>query len=101
MTQLLAGWARKDITPPVGIHMGGYWGRRSGAVGVHDDLDVRVVLWATSPQRAVALVTLDLVAVTAAMAARLRKAVVEAAAPHVTLPRRRSASAAATRTPAR
>ena len=35
---LRVGVAAADITPPLGIPMGGYWGRPSGAAGVHDPL---------------------------------------------------------------
>ncbi len=88
MTGLCAGWAREDITPPAGIHMGGYWGRRSGATGVHDPLGASVILWRAGPGPAhagAALVALDLVGVTPAMAARLRELVVSAVGSRVSI----------------
>ena len=36
MDGLQAGWAQREITPTLGIHMGGYWGRRSGATEIND-----------------------------------------------------------------
>ena len=75
MTGLCAGWAREEITPPAGIHMGGYWGRRSGATGVHDPLRASVILWraAGGPASAgAALVALDLVGVTPGLTERIR-----------------------------
>ena len=87
MTGLCAGWAREDITPPAGIHMGGYWGRRSGATGIHDPLRAAVILWRAGSRDAdgAALVALDLVGVTPAMAGRLRQQVVSASASAVPL----------------
>ncbi|MDA0333914.1 MAG: neutral/alkaline non-lysosomal ceramidase N-terminal domain-containing protein [bacterium] len=71
MAGLQAGWARRDITPAEGAHMGGYWGRSSGATGVHDPLFVRVVVWRGAGGGAV-LISLDLVALTAERVARIR-----------------------------
>ena len=71
MATLQAGWARRDITPAEGTHMGGYWGRSSGATGVHDPLFVRVVVWRGTSGGA-ALISLDLVALTAERVARIR-----------------------------
>ena len=88
MTGLCAGWAREDITPEAGIHMGGYWGRRSGATGVHDSLGASVILWRRGGGPAdvgAALVALDLVGVTSDMAGRLREQVVSAAGSAVSL----------------
>ncbi len=81
MTGMCAGWAREEITPPEGIHMGGYWGRRSGATGIHDPLSASVILWRSSSAeaRGAALVALDLVGVTPGLADRIRGQVVEAA----------------------
>ena len=88
MTGLWAGWAREEITPEAGIHMGGYWGRRSGATGVHDPLGAAVILWSGGgpAEAGAALVALDLVGVTPAMAGRLREQVVSAAGSAVSLP---------------
>ena len=71
---LQAGVAQVDITPRPGIHMGGYWGRTSGATGVHDPLAARAVVWALGERRA-ALVALDLVGLDAATVAVMRQRV--------------------------
>jgi neutral ceramidase len=81
MDDLQAGWARRDITPRTGIHMGGYWGRSSGATGVHDPLFARVVIWRGVAGGAV-LISLDLVALAAEETARIRRDV-SAAMPFV------------------
>ena len=60
MMQLRAGWAAADITPPVGIHMGGYLGRTSGATEVADSLVARALVFAGDGET-MALLTLDLV----------------------------------------
>ena len=59
--------------------MGGYWGRRSGATGVHDPLLVRLVVWRGAAGGAV-LISLDLVALTVDRVTRIRRDV------HVALP---------------
>jgi len=58
---LAAGFARADITPAPGIHMGGYWGRTSGATGVHDPLWARALVLGSGVDR-IGLVALDLAA---------------------------------------
>jgi hypothetical protein len=58
------GSAVADITPPVGIHMGGYWGRQSGATKVHDGLMAKVLVCAMG-ERKVTIVAVDLVALDA------------------------------------
>lgn len=77
MDVLQAGWARRDITPTPGIHMGGYWGRQSGATGIHDPLYARLVAWSGAEGTAV-LVSLDVVAVAAESVARIRQRVIAA-----------------------
>ena len=57
--KLQAGCATAEITPPPGIHMGGYWGRRSGALDVHDALEAKVLFFSQGEQK-VGLVVLDL-----------------------------------------
>ena len=74
--ELLAGCAAADITPERGICMGGYWGRRSGARGVHDRLAARTLVWSQGERRA-ALVTLDLVGLDASTVAKIRTRVEE------------------------
>ena len=54
------GAAVADITPPVGIAMGGYWGRQSGATHIRDRLMARALVCGCGSAR-VALVAVDLV----------------------------------------
>jgi hypothetical protein len=69
---LEVGVASVEITPDPGIHLGGYWGRKSGATGVHDPLVARALVWRLG-DRAAALVALDLVGLDAATVAVLRR----------------------------
>lgn len=75
---LTAGFARADITPEPGIHMGGYWGRTSGATGVHDPLWARAMVLGSGADR-IGLVALDLVGLSAATVAQMRQAAAAAA----------------------
>ena len=72
--ELQAGCATADITPPPGIHMGGYWGRTSGALDVHDALEAKVLVFSQGEQKA-GLVALDLIALEAAVVGRIRRRV--------------------------
>ena len=54
------GAAAADITPPVGIAMGGYWGRRSGAMHIRDRLMAKALVCGQDAAR-IALVAVDLV----------------------------------------
>lgn len=74
--ELLAGWASEDITPEPGIPMGGYWGRKSGATGVHDRLKAKALAFADGEGQA-ALVALDLVGLDAATVRQVRDRVRE------------------------
>ena len=91
---LLAGAARVDITPPPGQPMAGfpmiqtktpgapadmsdYFGRQGVAAGVHDPLYARALVL-DDGQRAIAIVAVDLVVVTADFTAAIRNAVHEA-----------------------
>ena len=76
MSDLMTGCACGDITPEPGIHMGGYWGRRSGATDVHDPLGAKVLSFALGEERA-ALITFDLVGLDAATAGEIRRRVEE------------------------
>jgi len=58
------GTAAADITPPVGIHMGGYWGRNSGATRIHDRLMAKALVCALGETK-MAIVSVDLVALDA------------------------------------
>ena len=76
MSELCAGGARIDITPSVGTSMGGYWERSGAAVGVAAPLYARAAAFQRGDQRC-ALVSLDLVAVGADSARRIRAHVQE------------------------
>ena len=54
------GAAAADITPPVGIAMGGYWGRPSGATHIRDRLMAKALVCSCESVR-IALVAVDLV----------------------------------------
>ena len=54
------GAAAADITPPVGIAMGGYWGRQSGATHIRDRLMAKALVCSCESVR-IALVAVDLV----------------------------------------
>jgi hypothetical protein len=43
MVKLLAGTSRRDVTPEVGVYLGGYFERKSLSTGVHDPLFSRAV----------------------------------------------------------
>ncbi|MFH1569467.1 MAG: hypothetical protein ABIL09_15835 [Gemmatimonadota bacterium] len=64
---MTAGFAAVEITPQPGIHMGGFWGRTSGALEVHDPLWARSLAFGLGGRR-VAMVALDLVGLSAASA---------------------------------
>jgi len=66
--------AATDITPSVGIHMGGYWGRRSGATHIHDRLMAKALVCGLGEERVVIL-TVDLVALGADAVRAIRMAV--------------------------
>ena len=65
------GVASIDITPPVGIHMGGYWGRRSGATDIHDRLMAKALVCGCG-EAAIAIVAVDLVGLDADAVGEIR-----------------------------
>ena len=73
MAPLLAGIARANITPPVGMLMAGYAVRKTPAVGIHDELGCVVVYLASGDTEA-ALVTADLLDADQNGARRIREA---------------------------
>lgn len=73
MTQLIAGVARANITPPVGMLMAGYGNRKTPALGIHDELNT-VALYLSDGTTEAALITVDLLAVDAEGTARVRQA---------------------------
>jgi neutral ceramidase len=58
-TDMKAGVAKVDITPPLGVHMWGYFDRLKGAEGILDPLYARVLVLEAGDQR-LAYVDLDL-----------------------------------------
>ena len=66
------GAAAADITPPVGIAMGGYWGRRSGATHIRDRLMAKALVCGCGAAR-IALVAVDLVGLDADAVRRIRE----------------------------
>ncbi|MCY3792672.1 MAG: neutral/alkaline non-lysosomal ceramidase N-terminal domain-containing protein [Gemmatimonadetes bacterium] len=66
------GAAAADITPPVGIAMGGYWGRRSGATHIRDRLMAKALVCGCGAAR-IALVAVDLVGLDANAVRRIRE----------------------------
>ena len=68
------GAAAADITPPVGIAMGGYWGRRSGAMHIRDRLMAKALVCGQGAAR-VALVAVDLVGLDADAVRAIRERV--------------------------
>lgn len=65
------GAAAADITPPVGIAMGGYWGRRSGATHIRDRLRAKALVCGRGETRVV-LVAVDLVGLDAEVVRAIR-----------------------------
>lgn len=62
MAELIAGVAKADITPPVGMLMSGYAARKTPAVGVHDEL-YTVALYLTDGDMEAGLITADLIGI--------------------------------------
>ncbi len=71
MKSLRFGTATADITPPVGIHLGGYWGRRSGATDIHDRLMAKALVCGCG-EVVLAIVAVDLVGLDAATVGEIR-----------------------------
>src|SRR5256885_17259723 len=70
MSELTAGVARANITPPIGIPLVGFAGR-GPAEGIHDDLFATALALAAGDRRAVVF-GLDLIGVTYGFAAAVR-----------------------------
>ena len=68
------GAAVADITPPVGIPMGGYWGRGSGATHIRDRLTAKALVCGREPAR-IAFVAVDLVGLDADVVRAIRERV--------------------------
>jgi hypothetical protein len=72
-----AGYATTVITPPVPVFLAGYGDRTGPAAAVHDDLEVRVLVYETGGGRC-CLVTCDLLALSRDFADPVRAAVARA-----------------------
>ena len=68
------GTAATDITPPVGIAMGGYWGRKAGATHIRDRLMAKALVCGCGAAR-VALIAVDLVGLDADVVRGIREKV--------------------------
>ncbi|MDR7417418.1 MAG: neutral/alkaline non-lysosomal ceramidase N-terminal domain-containing protein [Armatimonadota bacterium] len=73
-TCLMAGSARVNITPPVGLPMDGYSDRQGEAVGVHDALWAKALVLEIGSRR-IAFVCCDLVGIDPAIVRQVRDAV--------------------------
>jgi len=74
--RLKAGIAKVNITPPVGIDLIGFWGRKNPSRGIHDDLYSRALVL-DDGEKEIALITADLLAVSSNFVASLREMVKE------------------------
>ncbi len=76
--RLHAGWAERDMTPPVGVPLGGYSGRPNAKrnTGVHDPIFARALVLSDGTDT-VALVGADLLMTTINVAERVWAAVAE------------------------
>ncbi len=73
MSGLIAGIARANITPPVGMLMAGYAARKAPAAGIHDELH-SVALYLTDGITEAGLITADIIGISAEGTARVREA---------------------------
>jgi len=72
----IAGAAKTNITPPVGVPMGGYGARVDGAKGVHDPLWAKAVVLRNA-DTAVVLVSCDLLGLTADVLTPVREEIAQ------------------------
>jgi neutral ceramidase len=68
---LLAGAARRDITPPRGIYQIGYGDRVKGNIGVHDHLTATALMFDDGTKR-IAIVALDMLTINEFIVDRVR-----------------------------
>jgi hypothetical protein len=73
------GVATSIVTPPVGSDLAGFIAREAPMTGVHDDLMAKAMVWAEGPGRenAAALLTLDIIDLSAEAVATIRSLIVE------------------------
>jgi len=72
MSELRAGWAKREITPEPGYAMAGYIARQGNSVGVLDPLYVRVLLLEQGKTRVV-IILADVLLISSRCATHLRK----------------------------
>ena len=73
-TNLRAGVAKVDITPPIGIPLGGYKGRNGLATGIHDPLHAVILVFDDGEKRA-AIISLDIIQLYYQVADSIRNAI--------------------------
>jgi len=73
MSKLVAGVARANVTPPVGMLMSGYASRKTPAEGIHDELHT-IALYLTDGETEAALITTDVIGINAEGTDRVREA---------------------------
>jgi len=73
MSQLKAGVAGANVTPPVGMLMSGYGSRTELATGIHDELNT-VAVYLTDGEMEAALITTDIISANDEGVARVREA---------------------------
>ncbi|MEA3476667.1 MAG: neutral/alkaline non-lysosomal ceramidase N-terminal domain-containing protein [Bacteroidota bacterium] len=81
LTNLRAGVAKVDITPPIGIPLGGYGIRQGPATGIHDPLYAVVMVFDDGETRA-AIVSLDILQVYQQVGDSIRSAIQSATGIH-------------------
>lgn len=74
LDNLTGGWARRKITPPVGVDLTGYVGRPGACTGVHDDLFADALVIDDGTTR-VCFVTVDILGTDSAQDTALREGI--------------------------
>lgn len=82
---LRAGWSSADITPPAGVDLCGFGGRAGPSEGVHDPLHAKAICVADG-ERAIALITADLIGLDAGTVAEVRQEVASRIGPAAPAP---------------
>lgn len=77
MTDLKAGVAKVNITPPIGIPLGGYKAREGPATGIHDPLHAVVIVFDDGENRA-AIISLDIIQISQLVGDSIRNAIEKA-----------------------
>lgn len=77
MGQLLAGTARENITPPVGVDQCGYAARPGHSTGIHDDLFAKALYLGDADGGAAILITADIIGLRHDQAERIRRVIAD------------------------